>query len=335
MNKDTSVTEKATKRIKEVGDFSQILGWWHVFAAIVVLIDKDGLLGFLDYSYSDMAFNIVLGIIFIILGSRIKKGISKSTKKYIWIILILSGIFSFVNIVVSNGKPSITLLLFAFSVYALTQLKYIKIFAAEPDYKIWGKRWILVGLIFALIIATGLILDLNKYGYLINEESFPKTDKNRNNSEQIGNLYSNKIYNFKIAFPEGWEQKPGNRLSILQKALNGGNSINVGVQEFPPEFKDLEINIRDLGLEKEYFKEIQNNFPDAELIDSGFTKIDNTEAFYIEYTANYGPVLMHNKQWQIAHDNAVYTISAAAYEDAYLELEEEFALSVGSFSFED
>lgn len=335
MNQEAkSVAEKATKRIKEIGTFSHILGWWHVVPAIGVLIDKDGLLEFLDYSYSDMAFNIVLGVILIILGSRIKKGISKSTKKYIWIILILSGIFGFVNIAISNGKPSLTLLLFALSIYALAQIKYIKIFVAEPDYKIGGKRWILVGLVFAVIIGAGLISDLNKYGDFA-VKNFPETDRNADNAEQIDNLYRNKLYNFKIEFPVGWDQRPGDGASILQKAVKGGNSINVGVQEFPPEFKDSEINIYDMELEKEYFKEIKNKFTEAKLVASGYTKIDNKDAFYIEYTWLYGPILVHNKQWQVINDNALYTITAGSAEDEYLKFEAEFELSAGSFDFEN
>ena len=338
-----SSAEKATKRIKEVGTFSQILGWWKIVTATVlpaILADNNELSEFLNYSYSDLALNIVFGIVLIILGSRIKGSIHKSTKKYVWVIMILSGIFGFINIAMS-GKTSITFLLFAFSIYVLTQFKHVKISDEKPKYKITGKKWALVVGAFVLIFGAGLVLDLNQYGYFIDEENLtiPATDKNSDNSEQIGNLYRNNTYSFRIKFPEGWEQMSGDGPHILWKAVDEGNSINVGVQEFPAEFKYQDINIRDVASEEEYFNEIKNGFPGAKLIDSGFTKIDNKDAFYIEYTAPYEAldvkVVVHNKVWQVVHNNALFMITAGAPENEYSALEKDFALSVGSFVFEN
>ena len=139
MNEEQQLNaEKTTKRIKEVGIFSRIFGWWKIAAVIVLLVVKaknSELLNFLNYSYSDLALNVIFGIVLIIFGSRIEKGINKNTKKYVWIILILSGIFGFINIAVSERKTSIILLLFVFSIYALTQFKYVKISDEKPKYK--------------------------------------------------------------------------------------------------------------------------------------------------------------------------------------------------------
>ena len=120
-------TEKATKHVKQVGTFSQILGWWKIIAATIlpVLLSSE-LSKFSNYSYSDLSLNIIFGIILIILGGRIKNNIHKSTKKYVWVILILSGIFGFINIAM-GGKISIMFLLFIYSIYALSQFKHVKI----------------------------------------------------------------------------------------------------------------------------------------------------------------------------------------------------------------
>lgn len=180
MSEAQSKVEKVTKRIKRVGTFSQILGWMGIIVALIILVILIGakeLRDYLFYGYLNSAFFISLGVILIILGNRIKHDLNKNTKKYVWAVLILSGIFGILSFTVGSGKPSLMLLLFAYSIYALTLFKHVQVSNEKPKYKIMGKKWILVGLLFLIIMGVGLVLDLNKHGYFISEENLvlPKT----------------------------------------------------------------------------------------------------------------------------------------------------------------
>jgi len=342
-------TEKATKHIKQVGTFSQILGWWKIIAATilpVMLTGSSELSEFLNYSYSDLSLNIVLGIILIILGSRIKKDIHKSTKKYVWVILILSGIFGFINIAM-GGKTSIMFLLFAYSIYALTQFKHVKISDEKPKYKITGKKWVLLMVAFVLIFGAGLVIDLNQYGYFIDEENIalPDTDKNSDNYEQIGNLYRNNKYGFRIKFPEGWEQQDGDGPHVLRKASKDGHSINILVQELPKEYASLideNMNVKDLYSLGEFkntaYEGITEKFKEAKVIDYGEINIDNIPAYWISYQTPYSTMgvsfegIMIN--YQIFHKNNFYTITIGSSKDEFPSVESILKQSVSTFVFE-
>lgn len=342
-------TEKATKYIKQFGTFSQILGWWKIIAATilpVMLTGSSELSEFLNYSYSDLSLNIVLGIILIILGSRIKKDIHKSTKKYVWVILILSGIFGFINIAM-GGKTSIMFLLFAYSIYALTQFKHVKISDEKPKYKITGKKWVLLIVTFVLIFGATLVIDLNQYGYFIDEKNIalPDTDKNSDNYEQIGNLYRNNKYGFRIKFPEGWEQQDGDGPHVLRKASKDGHSINILVQELPNEYASLideNMNLKDLYSLEEFkdtaYEGITEKFKEAKIIDYGEINIDNIPTYWISYQIPYSTmgvsfeVIMIN--YQIFHKNYFYTITIGSSKDEFPSVESTLKQSVSTFAFE-
>lgn len=351
MNKEIqSQAEKATKRIKDVGIFSQILGYWKIIAATILPVmfaNGTGLSNFFSYSYSDLSLNIVFGIILIILGGRINKDVNKNTKKYVWIVLALSGISGILSIA-DGRKTSFMLLLFAFSIYSLTQFKHVKISEEKPKHKITGKKWILVAVTFMVIVGTGLVLDLNRYGYFIDEENLtlPETDKNPDNYEQIGNLYRNKKYNFRIKFPEGWKQEDGDGQHILRKASKDGDSINIMVQEFPKEYANLigeDLNIKDLFTLEE-FKEtayggIIEKFTKAKIIDYGELEIDNIPAYWISYETPYSTMgisfegVMIN--YQIFHKNYFYIITIGSSKDEFAKVEAILKQSVSTFVFEN
>ena len=166
----------------------------------------------------------------------------------------------------------------------------------------------------------------------------PKTDKSVDSFEQIGNLYRNNKYNFRIIFPDGWNQKLGDGPHVLRKAIDDkGNSINIGALEFPFELKGL--SLQEIVSEEDSFNDIKEKFPEAIFIESGFTKIDNKDAFFLEYIISYEAldvkVVAHTKQWMMVYNDVLYTITISGSKDDYDFLQEQFILSVGSFVFED
>ena len=346
--------EKSTKHIKQLGTFSQILGWWKIIATTILLVILTGsseLSEFLNYSYSDLSLNIVFGIVLIILGGRIKNDIHKSTKKYVWVILILSGIFGFINIAIGE-KASIMPLLFVYSIYILIQFKHVKISDEKPKYKIAGKKWALVVGAFVFIFGAGLVLDLNQdlnqYGYFIDEENITllDTDKNPDNYEQIGNLYRNNKYGFRIKFPKGWEQQDGDGPYVLRKASKDGHSINILVQELPEKYASLideNMSVKDWYSLEEFkdtvYKGITEKFKEAKVIDYGEISIDNIPAYWISYQIAYSTMgvdfegIMIN--YQIFHKNYFYTITIGSSKDEFPNVESILKQSVSTFVFEE
>ncbi len=161
------------KTIKGVGQFSFFLGIWKIIAALLLvsmLAEREEPLSLISQTYTDVSINICIGIILIIFGNRIKDSIDKNTKNYIWIIVILSGTLSLLNFAIGTGKLTLITLLFLYSIYATTQLKYIKLQDKKHQYKINGKKWILVIFAFILLIGLGVGLDINQYNYPANEE---------------------------------------------------------------------------------------------------------------------------------------------------------------------
>ena len=214
------------------------------------------------------------------------------------------------------------------------------------------KKYILpIALVLSAVLITGGIITMQymkqssiesekQMQINIEEESIfiPKTDKSIGSFEQIGNLYRNNKYNFRIKFPDGWNQELGDGLHVLQKAIDDkGNSINIGAIEFPVELKGMKI--QEIVSEEDSFNDIKEKFPEAIFIESGFTKIDNKDAFFLEYIVSYEAldvkVIAYTKQWMIVYNDILYTITIGASKDDYNLLQEKFILSIGSFVFEN
>ena len=344
--KSNKKREMATRRIKKAGTFSYVLGCFKIIATIVLLLGHASYpyVDLFKYSYSDLALNVTLGIVLIILGDRIKKNITKSTKKYVWIILVLSGIFSFLNIVVHGQRVTIIFFLFAFSIYTLTLFKYVKISEEQPKYQLAGKKWILVICAFIFIIGAGLALDFIQYNSsftnnllktpsLISSKftrttktdtniftKIPEIDKNFNteatdhaldSEEQIGNLYRNKKHGFKIKFPEGWEIKDGDGQNVVKKAVNGGSTIGILVGDFKKtsEFSAIkEQFIKETGLPLTD-KEVEEAFSELNANDFSDNDFEEMIAGALEGLASSirKPKLIEKKIADIGGEKALYT----------------------------
>ena len=92
------------------------------------------------------------------------------------------------------------------------------------------KKWIWVGIILIVLV---VIIALASNSPSENEQdiSLLKTDKSSDYSEQVGNLYRNTKYHFRIKFPEGWKVGVGDGIHIVQKASFENSTISIIVQQ--------------------------------------------------------------------------------------------------------
>ena len=110
--------------------------------------------------------------------------------------------------------------------------------------------------------------------------------------------------------------------------------------EFPAEINkyDIEITIHDAVSESEYWEEIKNQYPNAIKLDSGFTKIDNHDAYFLEYKTPYQTldvlINYHTKQYLVVNDNRMYMITTGASDEDYPKMERIFYKTVSTFVFE-
>lgn len=174
--------------------------------------------------------------------------------------------------------------------------------------------------------------------------SLEKTDKSSDYSEQVGNLYRNTRYKFRIKFPEGWDIKSGDGPNIIQKAVKENNSISIGVREIPAEYSDETATIKDvmsLAEFKDSFlsKEFQKNFPGSELLDYGETKLDNKTTYWVKYSTPYSVLDVNVEgiilQYQLLHKNIFYFITAGTLPVEFNIMESEFKKSISTFAIED
>lgn len=302
--------DKSMKRIREVGIFAQILGWGKIVFPFVIpfLIVEDEILKiFLSYSYSDIAWNICLGIIFIILGNRIHKGPDKNTKKYLWIILLLSGLSGTIHLLLGGSKYSFILGLFAVSVYALVVLKNVNIPKNEPQYKIHGGKWGWIVSLVVLVLMTGFLIDVATY----EEDALSE----QNQISVQNNIYINTVHGFTIEFPKGWEIGPPTRPSetIVQRAVNSSKNISVMVIDLDTTKK----SVKDFGTAKNKANEVVDNaklggVSNVKLIDYGETMISERPAYWVIFSGYHSDTGVEYTSivYSIIKDGNLFNISS-------------------------
>jgi hypothetical protein len=160
----------------------------------------------------------------------------------------------------------------------------------------------------------------------------PSTDKSPSNDVQSGSLYRNTKYKFRIKFPSGWEQASGDGPHVVRKAWNtGGNSIVIVVNEFPPNLITAAMDIEDIVDLDELQTSLKEKFPDAVIIDHGFTYIGNVKAFRYKFSASYAvldkKIKMIMLNYQILHNGILYTLTTSEGNETIN--------SISTFVFED
>jgi len=204
------------------------------------------------------------------------------------------------------------------------------------------KKWIWAGII---LIALVVIIALASSSPSENEQdiSLLKTDKSSDYSEQVGNLYRNTKYHFRIKFPEGWKVGVGDGIHIVQKASFENSTISIIVQQLDLGGEVGFSSIKDAGTSKEFIDTVlegaTEKFSDVKIINYGETKIDNEPAYWVEYSAS-SQVLdyklkMTNLIYYIAKGDTMYSISAGTATDDYSKIKPLFLQSVSTFVLEN
>ncbi len=342
---EESKDDKLEKKVKETGNFAMTVGGLRFLVAIVltiVLLTSGKGISFLssEYYFSDIALNVVEGVIFIILGSRIANDINVKTKKYLWVLIIITTILTVLNLGMGN-KPILTIFLLIHSINSLSKVKKLELAKIPaPKYKISGWKWLWIIIGSFILLSIGIGMDIPKD--VLSEPTELLTDKNPENSEITGNMYRNTKYGFRIKFPEGWDIENGDGIHVVQKASSENGAISVMVQQFDLGKNESFSSIENIGSSKEIIdmgiEGLKSKFSNVKIIDYGETKIDNKPAYWVESSATYkvldNDLEMTNLTYFFAKDDTMYSISAGTETDKYSEIKPIFNQSVSTFVLE-
>ena len=293
-----------------------------------------------DYYFSDIVLNIVEGVMFIILGSRIANDINLKTKKYLWILVIITSVLTILNLGMGS-KPILTILLLIYSISSLSKVKNLESTKKPaPKYKISGWKWLWVIIGSIIVLGFGIGMDISKT--VLSEPSELSTDKNPEFSEITGNMYRNTKYGFRIKFPEGWNIETGDGIHIVQKASSEDGTISVIIQQFDLEGNKGFDSIKDTGETKEFIDSViegaESKFSNVKIINYGETKIDNEPAYWVEYLATSQildyEIEMTNLTYFLAKNDTMYSISSGTETSKYSKIKPIFNQSVLTFVLE-
>jgi curved DNA-binding protein CbpA len=196
---------------------------------------------------------------------------------------------------------------------------------------------------FAMIGTIFLFNEKDDGSSEIGELQIIPTDKNDEYVFVDGDLYRNTKYKFRIKFPSNWEIKPGDGPNILVKAISDNGNINIGVKHFSGDF-NKSYTIKSIYTDANTYRSLMYNdfndkFPDVEVNRSGEIKIDNRPAYFIDTTLSYEAMDTYVKTRmltiQLFSGGIVYTISGAALETEFSNLENSLENSISTFVIED
>lgn len=174
-------------------------------------------------------------------------------------------------------------------------------------------------------------------------EQAPETDKNKLNETWIEELYRNKKYKFRVAFPKGWEYDGGTSKRTLARAIDRkkGVAISIGVTHLDIIMSKDSNNIYSgLPMSKTQMNEIlvlQNQKLDNFSAKKGY--LNNFPAYIYEFTskqsAGTDSYIYFSKQVQCCYANKLYTLSInLPIEEWNNEMMIQFDRVVKSFVFE-
>jgi hypothetical protein len=347
LNKDTKSKKSEEDGIGDIGITTMMVGGLRILAGFLLLgmlfLGKDAESFFsLKYHFSDVALNFVEGFIFIILGKRLLNNVNNNTKRYLWIVIIMSAILTILGLSL-GGKPFLPGILLIYSIRSLNKLKKISIpNTPPPTYSIRGWRWLWVIIGSILILMTGILLDLSA-STPIKEPVEIAIDKGAEYSQVTGNMYRNTKYGFRIKFPEGWKIEPGDGIHIVQKASFENSTIIIMVQQLDLVENEGFTSIKDAGSSKEFIDTViegaKSKFSDVKIINFGETKIDNEPAYWVEYSYSYEALNIKTKitnlSYFLAKGNTMYSITSGTTANEYEKMKPEFYKSVSTFVLEN
>jgi hypothetical protein len=300
--------ETAHKRIRDVGTASQIIGFLKIgvslIAPLILLTDIESgeMAIFTDYSFSDLSFNVCLGLILAILGRRIGLGPDKNTKKYVWAILLISAASGFINILLTGGISYIVILA-ALSIRALLKIKHAQT-ALEPKYTSSVAKVIIFTFSLVLIFLIGLFLDF----------SLQTTSETASESLKVSHEYHDTVNKFTIKFPEGWDIGPGKSSNIVQRAIQGDKNISV----FVADTGTNKSSVKEFGTAEFIANQLVKNsagmLGDVKLVDFGEVVIENETAYWVRYTVDSPAenTSFETLLYSIVKNGKLYNVSAVA-----------------------
>ena len=147
--------------------------------------------------------------------------------------------------------------------------------------------------------------------------------------------YTNDDFGFRMNFPDGWNIKTGVSETIVVSASGGENiEINVGLQGSGTLGDSALLK---MGLEK-FVSSMEDHFRTSyqgyKTLESGQTKIDSVNAFYMTYSiSDEKASMMRGLQYFIVYNNRMYIITAGSPDSFYNAYSEAFKNSIDSFKF--
>jgi len=204
----------------------------------------------------------------------------------------------------------------------------------SPKKKALQTVVMIVGTILFVYLVLGVVDDL----LIGREPQIEPIDKNPIYSEQTGDLYRNTRYKFRIKFPEGWEQKAGDRVGVLWKASSGIHTINIAVQVLSEESKNENIDAVLEGIAEDFVSDAKEMWTDFKSNNTGVSKISNQKALWLDYTRNPTAdpaVIQRVIQYYVINKNILYIITTGSSADEFNSAENTFKKSLSTFEFED
>jgi hypothetical protein len=204
------------------------------------------------------------------------------------------------------------------------------------------KKWVWVGVILIVLVVI-IVLASNSPSENEQDISLLKTDKSSDYSEQVGNLYRNTKYHFRIKFPEGWTVGVGDGIHIVQKASFENSTISIMVQQLDLSGSEGFTSINDAGTPKEFIDTViegaKEKFSDVKIINYGETKIDNEPAYWVEYSMSSQVLDYQLKMTQLvyflAKGDTMYSINTGTATDEYSKIKPLFVQTVSTFVLEN
>jgi hypothetical protein len=334
--------------LNSIGIFAIIVGALNIVAAFVLGCNffSGSDVGFLtrEYHNVDIVMNFFEGVLYILLGVRIKGRIHR-TRLYLYL-WIFSGVTLLTTLLsLSVGiRPVLTMILLFFSGRALFKL-HSKI-SEGIHYRLVLQETYVVLLLIAMIVTMiiALVADTKKSqeSTVANLVILLPADKSSESSKVSGNVYQNTKYRFKITFPTGWIVGPGEKDYIVEKATHENSTISVVIKQFEMKGFDGSFSVKDLGPLSRFvsatIKAARNSSSDIKTINEGETTINGEPAYWVEYSGNLhqgeSVSSMTSLVYSFAKGNIVYYITSRTNSSEYAKMKPLFMKTVSTVTFE-